>query len=127
MQSTFLVFLGGGIGAALRHGFNVVAARLFGLDFPWGTFGVNVLGSLAMGLVVGLFAMRGTGDFPLNARLFLATGVLGGFTTLSSFSLDAVVLWERGQAAVAFAYVLGSVVLSIAALTLGLLIARPLT
>jgi fluoride exporter len=124
MQSTFLVFFGGGLGAVLRYGFNVSALRLLGPNFPWGTFGVNVLGSLAMGLIGGILAARAEQVFALHARLFLMTGILGGFTTFSAFSFDAVALWERGEAAAAFAYVLGSVILSIAALALGLAAAR---
>jgi fluoride exporter len=124
MQSTLLVFLGGGIGSVLRYGFNVAAARLLDTNFPWGTFGVNVLGGLIMGLIAGILASRSADPYAINARLFLMTGVLGGFTTFSAFSLDAVALWQRGETASAFAYVVGSCVLSIAALALGLAAAR---
>ena len=119
-----LVFLGGGVGAAGRHGVNVAAQRLIGIDFPWGTLIVNVAGSLAMGLIAGWFAFKSDLGLSQHARLFLTTGVLGGFTTFSAFSLDAVLLWERGASVVAVAYVLGSVAASITGLFLGLAIVR---
>ena len=122
--ATLLVFFGGGIGASLRYGFNLATLRLLGSNLPWGIFGINVLGSLVTGLVAGWLTARAGEAFASNARLFLMTGILGGFTTFSAFSLDAVTLWERGETANALAYVLGSVVLSIAALALGLTIAR---
>src|SRR5438128_4980752 len=88
-----IVFLGAGIGGALRHGVNVAAARLFGFGFPYGTLMVNVAGSFAMGLLAGYFAFRpGIGQ---HLRLFLTTGILGGVTTFSAFSLDAALLVER--------------------------------
>src|SRR5580700_4579356 len=90
-----IVFLGGGIGAALRHGVNIAAARLFGTVFPYGTLIINVLGSLAMGLIAEYFALKA--GLPQRWRLFLTTGILGGFTTFSAFSLEAVLLYERGQ------------------------------
>ena len=124
MQPTLLVFFGGGLGACLRHGFNLTATRLLGANFPWGVFGVNVIGSLLMGLCAGWLTTRASETFAADARLFCMTGVLGGFTTFSAFSLDAVALWERGEAAAALAYVLASCVLSIAALALGLAIVR---
>src|SRR5690606_3497690 len=89
-----IVFLGGGLGAALRHGVNLGAARLLGTAFPYGTLAVNVAGSLAMGLLAAWFAFRG--DAAQHWRLFFATGVLGGFTTFSAFSLDVALLYERG-------------------------------
>ena len=81
----------------LRHAVNQASAAYFGVNFPWGTLFVNVVGSLAMGLLAGWFAFRGEGGQLL--RLFLATGILGGFTTFSAFSIDAALLWERGQSA----------------------------
>lgn len=119
-----IVFVGAGLGGALRHGVNLVAARVAGLEFPLGTLAVNVAGSLAMGLIAGWFALRSGASQEM--RLFLATGVLGGFTTFSAFSLDAVLLWERGRVAAAAGYVAGSVVLSIAALIFGLMLVRRL-
>ena len=117
-----IVFLGAGIGGALRHGVNVGAAKLFGYGFPFGTLTVNVAGSFAMGLLAGYFVFR-TG-IPQDVRLFLTTGVLGGFTTFSAFSLDAALLIERHAYAAAAAYVAGSVAASIAALFLGLALFR---
>ena len=117
-----IVFAGAGIGGALRHGVNVASARLFGLSFPYGTLFVNVVGSLLMGLLAGYFAAR-TG-IPQHVRLFLTTGVLGGFTTFSAFSLDAVLLIERHAYWSAAAYMLGSVVLSLLALFAGLSLFR---
>jgi fluoride exporter len=119
-----IVFLGGGLGAALRHGVNVAAARLLGQNFPFGTLTVNVTGSIAMGLLAGYFAFKG--DASQHWRLFLTTGILGGYTTFSAFSLDVAVLWERHAVWPAFAYVLASVLLSVAGLFAGLLMFRQL-
>jgi fluoride exporter len=119
-----IVFLGGGLGAALRHGVNIAAARLLGTAFPYGTLAINVLGSLAMGLIAEYFALKI--GLPQRWRLFLTTGVLGGFTTFSAFSLEAALLYERGQIAGAALYVVASVVLAIGALFAGLAIVRML-
>ena len=121
-MSYVIVFLGGGIGAALRHGVNLGAARWLGVGFPFGTLIVNVSGSLIMGLIAGYFAFKG--DASQNWRLFLTTGSLGGYTTFSAFSLDAALLYERGEVGLAAVYVVASVVLSIAGLFSGLAIAR---
>jgi fluoride exporter len=118
------VFVGGGIGAALRHGVNRAALAQFGPGFPYGTLFVNVAGGLAMGLLAGLFLAKGGGSQEL--RLFLTTGVLGGFTTFSAFSLESALMWQRGEIGALAAYVAGSVLLSIAALFLGLAAARAL-
>ena len=127
MQPTLLVFLGAGIGGALRHGVNQACARLCGVAFPWGTLTVNVVGSLAMGLVIGWLAARADADWSQPLRLFLTTGILGGSTTFSAFSLDSILLWQRGEWLAALAYVGASVVASIAALALGLSLMRVLT
>jgi CrcB protein len=119
-----LVFLGGGIGAVLRHAVNLAFMRWVGTAFPFHTLFENVSGSLVMGLLAGYFATRG--QAPQEVRLFLTTGVLGGFTTFSAFSLDAALLWERGQWSLAAVYGLASVLLSIVALGLGLAIVRQL-
>ena len=124
MTGFLLVFFGGGIGAALRHGVNLLSARLLGAAFPYATLIENVSGSLLMGLLAGYFAFKGEASQPM--RLFLATGVLGGYTTFSAFSLDTALLWERGEVALAAAYVLGSVALSIAGLFVGLALVRHL-
>jgi CrcB protein len=121
MNQLGLVALGGGIGAAARHLVNVGALRLFGPAFPVGTLAVNVIGGFLMGLLAGWLASRTAGDAAL--RLFLGTGVLGGFTTFSAFSLDAVVLWQRG-ALPAVLYVAASVVLSIGAVLAGVALMR---
>jgi len=113
-----IVFIGAGVGGALRHGVNVGATKLFGYGFPFGTFIVNVTGSFAMGLFAGYFAYRA--GVPQHVRLFLTTGILGGYTTFSTFSLDAAVLIERHAYATAAAYMLGSMAAGIAALFFGL-------
>ena len=117
-----IVFLGAGIGGAMRHGVNVAATRLFGFGFPYGTFIVNVVGSFAMGLLAGYFAYRA--GVPQHVRLFLTTGILGGFTTFSTFSLDAALLIERHQFGTAAGYMLGSVAAGVAALFFGLAVFR---
>jgi fluoride exporter len=121
MIQLLLVFLGGGLGAALRHGVNMLALRA-GTTFPYGTLCINVVGSLLMGVVVAWFAAR-SGLSP-SLRLFLMTGVLGGFTTFSAFSLEAALLYERGQPGLAVIYVLASVVLSIGGLFAGMALVR---
>jgi CrcB protein len=124
MQAYLLVFLGAGLGGALRHGVNVGCARFCGPAFPWGTLTVNIVGSFVMGALAGWLAFKAEHGWSQPLRLFLATGVLGGFTTFSAFSLDAVLLWERGQAGLAAAYVAASVLLSIAGLMAGLALVR---
>jgi len=123
MMSFLIVFIGAGIGGAIRHGVNLLAARLVGFSYPYGTLSINIVGSLLMGLCAAYFAFRGEGASQ-PWRLFLTTGILGGFTTFSTFSLDVAVLWERGDVIGALLYVLGSVVLSILALFLALWLAR---
>jgi CrcB protein len=120
-----LVFVGGGLGASLRHTVNVACARCMGLSFPWGTFIINISGSIVMGLIAGYLAFKGEASQPW--RLFVMTGVLGGYTTFSAFSLDTALLYERGEVGLALAYVLGSVLLSIAGLFAGLALIRHLT
>jgi CrcB protein len=114
------VALGGAIGASLRYLSNVGAMRLFGPGFPYATLFVNIAGSFAMGVLVVLLAHKGG----MRAAPFLMTGILGGFTTFSAFSLDAFTIFERGQTGLAAAYILGSVSLSILALSLGVLLTR---
>jgi len=122
MNAFIIVFLGAGIGGALRHGTNLAALRLFGAGFPYGTLAVNILGSLVMGLLAGWFAQKA--DPGQAWRLFLTTGVLGGFTTFSTFSLDTALLWEKGQAGIALAYVLVSITLALLGLFAGLMLMR---
>jgi CrcB protein len=121
-MSYLIVFLGAGIGGALRHAVNLWAARLFGYGFPFGTLIVNVAGSFAIGLLAGYFSSRmGVSQ---HVKLLLMTGILGGFTTFSAFSLDTALLVERNSYGWAAAYVLASVGASIAALFIGLALFR---
>jgi fluoride exporter len=124
-MSYLLVFVGGGLGATLRYLINVTCARTLGTGFPWGTFIINITGSTVMGLIAGYLALKGEASQPW--RLFLMTGILGGYTTFSAYSLDAALLYERGELASAALYVVGSVVLSIAGLFAGLALVRQLT
>ena len=117
-----IVFIGAGIGGALRHGANIGATRLFGFGFPYGTLIVNVLGSFVMGLFAGYFAFRP--GVSQHVRLLLTTGLLGGFTTFSTFSLDTALLIERHSWGLAAGYVVGSVAAGISALFLGLALFR---
>ena len=120
-----LVFIGGGIGSSLRHTINVVCARCIGTAFPYGTFIINITGSAVMGLIAGYLAFKGEASQPW--RLFLMTGILGGYTTFSAFSLDAALLYERGEIGLALFYIVGSVAFSIAGLFAGLALVRHLT
>ena len=127
MNPFLIVFAGAGIGGALRHGVNSACLRFCGPEFPVGTMLINIAGSFVMGLMAGFFAFKATEAWSQTARLFVTTGILGGFTTFSAFSLDAVLLWERGQTWSAAGYVLGSVILSLAGLVAGLSIVRAMT
>jgi CrcB protein len=118
-----IVFIGGGLGAALRHGVNIWVARLIGTAFPYATMIENVTGSLVMGVLAGYFAFKADPSSQ-HWRLFLTTGILGGYTTFSAFSLDTVLLYERGETALAALYVLTSVALSIGGLFAGLALVR---
>jgi CrcB protein len=134
MNHLLIVAAGGAIGAGLRHLVGLGALRFVGSAFPVATMTVNIAGSFLMGTLVAWLAFKaditgwpgmvfGSGQ---NLRLFLATGLLGGFTTFSAFSLDALLLWERGEAGMAALYVLGSVILSLAGLIAGLALVRAL-
>lgn len=122
LATLFQVALGGALGASARYLTGVAAVRVLGHGFPWGTLIVNVVGSFLMGLLVVVLARKGGNEF----APFLMTGILGGFTTFSAFSLDAATLFERGQTGAAAGYVLASVALSLAGLAAGLLLARAL-
>jgi len=124
MYALFLVIAGGGIGAGLRHGVNLGTARWLGTEFPWGTLTVNVVGSFLIGVFAAWFAFRGDSYTTQSLRLFLTTGILGGFTTFSAFSLDFALLFERGDAMLAAVYVVASVALSLAAIFAGLWLVR---
>ncbi len=123
MTHLLLVALGGAIGASLRHLSGIAFMRWLGPAFPYGTLFVNVAGSLVMGLLIGWLAKRGVGTSN-ETRIFLATGLLGGFTTFSAFSLDVANLWQRGETMLAFGYLATSVLFSIAAVFVGLWVAR---
>jgi CrcB protein len=103
---------------------NIGSARMFGTAFPWHTLIVNVVGSLIMGLLTAWFAFRTDWWTTQHARLFLTTGILGGFTTFSTFSLDTALLWERGASFSAAAYVILSLVLSVGALFVAMWLVR---
>jgi fluoride exporter len=122
MNAVLLVASGGALGSVARYLVGVLMTRAFGVNFPYGTLTVNVVGGFLMGLFIGIMARRLEGSMDL--RLFIAVGIMGGFTTFSSFSLDVAVLWERGELSTALIYVLASVILSIAALFFGLWLAR---
>ncbi len=128
MKHLLLVALGGGIGAGLRHLVSLTTLRLFGPGFPWGTFAVNVAGSFAMGVFIAWLARYSNvlGGNAQDVRYLVATGVLGGFTTFSAFSLDFAVMWERGDMGLAGAYAIASVLLSLTAIFAGLWVVRVL-
>lgn len=122
MRGFLLVFLGAGIGGSLRHAVNLGSVRFFGPQLPVGTLAINIVGSF----LIGLFAGQAIAQDPAHhhLRLFVMTGLIGGFTTFSAFSLETVTLWQRGETTTAFLYVAGSVILSLAAAASGLAIAR---
>jgi CrcB protein len=122
MPSLLLVMLGGAFGAGGRHLVGRTTLALFGPNYPWGTLAVNLIGGLAMGLLAGGLLRFGEQGEPW--RLLLGVGLLGGFTTFSAFSLDVMLMLERGDWGVALGYVLASVLGSVAALALGLGITR---
>ncbi|ADZ70200.1 fluoride efflux transporter CrcB [Polymorphum gilvum] len=124
MTNLLVVAFGGAAGAVSRHLVSMALLRLAGPGFPWGTLVVNVAGSLAMGVFIGVLARHGGGSNAL--RLLVATGFLGGFTTFSAFSLDFAVLWQRGETGPALAYAGVSVALSLLAVFAGLAAARAL-
>ena len=117
-----IVFFGGGVGAALRHGVNLLSARLLGTGFNYATLFENVSGSFVMGLLIGYFAFKG--GVSQHWRLFLTTGILGGYTTFSAFSLDTILLYERGELGLAALYVALSVALSLGGLMAGMALVR---
>jgi CrcB protein len=127
MLQVLLVFVGGGVGAAIRHLVNLGVARLAGTSFPWSTAIINVTGSFLMGVLVAFFAFKAGANWSQHLRLFATTGILGGYTTFSTFSVDAALLWERGATGQAAAYVLGSVILSLVGVFGGLWLVRSLT
>jgi CrcB protein len=125
MLNYAIVFVGAGIGGALRHGVNLAAFRYIGTGIGYGTIIVNIVGSFLMGALAAYFAFKG--EASQSWRLFMTTGILGGFTTFSAFSLDAALYYERGEIGSAALYVAASVVLSIVALFAGLFLVRQVT
>ena len=126
MTSFLTVALGGAIGASLRHGLGLAMLRVFGAGFPIGTLLANVIGGLLMGLLMG-WLVKETPEGANTIRLFAGVGVLGGFTTFSAFSLDAMRMLETKAYGVFLGYVSASVILSIAAVGLGLYLMRGTT
>jgi CrcB protein len=125
MQNLLLVALGGGAGAVARYLVGAAALRSFGSAWPYGTFAVNLIGGLLIGVLGGYLAHRGGADQE-RLRLLLQVGVLGGFTTFSAYSLELAVMMERRDYAPAAAYAIASVVMSLAAVFAGLFLARRL-
>lgn len=123
MMNYFLVALGGALGASGRHGLSVLTLRWFGPGFPMGTLLANIIGSALMGLLIGWLAFRGA-DNMQSLRLFIGVGILGGFTTFSAFSLDSFLMLEKKNYAAFAGYVSASVLVSLAALALGLWLSR---
>ena len=119
------VFVGAGLGGILRHGVNRASLAYLGPAFPYGTLFVNIIGGLVMGMLAEVFLVKGGGS--QEFRLFLVTGFLGGFTTFSAFSLDAALMWQRSDYAALASYIVASVLLSIAALFIGMAAVRALT
>ncbi|MBX8783248.1 fluoride efflux transporter CrcB [Ochrobactrum sp. GRS2] len=118
-----IVFLGAGIGGAARYGTGLLLSRFSALTmFPLSTFAVNITGSLLMGLIIGYFSARG--GLAESWKLLLTTGIMGGFTTFSAFSLETVLLMENGNIGTALVYILCSVILGVAALMAGLYLMR---
>ncbi|VXD00593.1 fluoride efflux transporter CrcB [Sphingomonas sp. AX6] len=126
MGTLILVMAGGAVGAGARHLVGRASLSLFGPGYPWGTLAVNIVGSLAMGVLAGLLA-RGLVAGGEAARLLIGVGLLGGFTTFSAFSLDAVLMAERGGWIAALPYILASVIGSIVALVAGIQLVRAVT
>lgn len=124
MNAILLVFFGAGIGGVARHLVNVGAPRIVGYGFPFGTMCINVLGSLLIGCVAGWLVFRADASWSQHARLFTVTGILGGFTTFSAFSLETALLVERGEMGLAALYVAGSVAFSLVAVFAGLALIR---
>lgn len=124
IKTLLLVAAGGAIGSVGRHLFNQMSSRFIGTDFPWGTLGVNIIGSLLIGIIVGLLAF--SSQWSQDIRSFVVVGILGGFTTFSAFSLDVVLLGQRGAYSEMLFYIGGSVFLSLAAAIGGLYLARVL-
>ena len=123
MNPYLLVAVGGALGSVARYGTGVLVGKAWTASFPLATMLINIAGSLAMGLFIGWLA-RTTPSWQADARLFVAVGIFGGFTTFSSFSLDTISMLERGEIGPALLYVLASVAIGIGALYGGLVVMR---
>lgn len=126
LHPAFVVFVGAGLGGVLRHLINISVPRLLGTGFPFATFLINISGSFVMGLMIGYLAFKDGEFWNQTMRLFLTTGILGGYTTFSTFSLDFLLLMERGTYGLAFAYMAGSIVLAFAGVFAGIMLMRTL-
>jgi fluoride exporter len=126
MQAIVLVFVGAGLGGVLRHFMNILSARWWGTDFPFGTLVINVTGSILMGVLVGWLAFKAEANWSQPLRLFVATGILGGYTTFSTFSLETILLIERNQVGLAAAYIGGSLLCGFLGLWAALAVIRSL-
>lgn len=124
LQFILAVAAGGALGSVARYLVGIASGKLFGFDFPWGTLIINVTGSFLIGAFVGLFATKW--DLSQTTRIFLTVGICGGYTTFSTFSLDAFFLAERGALIASAAYMVASVVLSVAGLFAGIHLVRAL-
>ncbi|MET3356078.1 fluoride efflux transporter CrcB [Xanthobacter autotrophicus] len=127
LPPALVVFLGAGLGGVVRHLVNMTVPKLLGTGFPFATFLINVSGSFLMGIMVGYLAFKDGEFWNQTMRLFLTTGILGGYTTFSTFSLDFFLLMERGAYSSALAYVVGSVALAFIAVFVGIAVMRALT
>lgn len=127
LPPALVVFLGAGLGGVVRHVVNMTVPKLLGTGFPFATFLINVSGSFLMGIMVGYLAFKDGEFWNQTMRLFLTTGILGGYTTFSTFSLDFFLLMERGAYSSALAYVVGSVALAFIAVFVGIAVMRALT
>ena len=125
MKSIVFVFVFGGLGSVLRHVVNMLSVRVIGPAFPWSTLFVNIVGCTLIGILARVLPLPGEGG--LELRLMFMTGLCGGFTTFSAFSLDAANLWMRGDSVGAVVYVASSVVISLIGVALGLVIGNALT
>ena len=124
LQFILAVAIGGSIGSVARYLVAIGTSRIFGINFPWGILIINVTGSFLIGAFIELFATKW--DLPQPVRIFLTVGICGGYTTFSTFSLDAWYLIERGQSWASAAYMIGSVVLSVGALITAMHLVRAL-
>ena len=122
MNMIIAVAAGGALGSVLRYLIGMTVQNITVSQFPWGTLSVNILGSFLMGAVVTYMALAWNPSAEVKA--FLTVGLLGGFTTFSAFSLDVITLWERGAPMVVMGYVMGSILLSLFAIILGVMVTR---